>query len=631
MIPRRGLVPLAARAWVGDGSSGVLAAADGTVDWWCPQRADHPPVFSRLLSERGGALRVAVAGGASDRHVRLGAQRYLPGSNVAVTVLRGAESAIEIIDCMPWPGPSERPPGRLLRLVTALRGPAQVDIEVAPGGPWGPAGSVSGFSDGVAFDGTVVRAGTALRPVGAGRDPRTGRQVAHWQGSVWLDTGQSLVVTAERQAGERPAPLRVGEARRVIDDTVAAWRSWLSPAALEGPYAALAARGLLAVRSLVPYGNGAPFVAATTSLPRRVGGERQWDGRLARVGTVAAAAVTLRRVGLAEDAEAAEAWLRAALEDTGGAGPWPAPLLEVTGHPAAEAEELGLSGWRNSQPVVAGAPARRLDLDAAADVFGAVRAAPPPAPNATEGTGTPAALPRTAGPLTAAWPALAGVADWLVDNWTTPDHGVWLGGAGWGDPPAPAMLVASRLRVASALERAAGLARSANPFDLSALGWHQASRQILEWVETHGVAQAGGFRRGPSPTDGADAALLRVAWEGPWPVGHPLVVATVERVIERLSAGVLCYRQAPEVDDGVGGTDSPDLLATLWAARALAAGGRWEEAHERMEALVDLARPLGLLSAAADPLAGELLGNFPDTAVHLAFVDAAIDLAAGPI
>ena len=627
MIPSRGLVPLAARAWVADGSSGALCAADGTIDWWCPGRADNAAVLSRILNERGGAVRIALAGGATDRRVRLGTQHYLLNSNAAVTAMRGAESAIEIVDYLRWPGAAERPPGRIVRLVTATRGPAEVEIEVAPGGPWGPAAQVSGWSSGVAFDGTVVRTGTPMLPMSAGRDPRTGRQIAHWQGRVRLDAGESLVVTIERGGGEALSPLRVDTAHQALSDTVVAWRGWLAPAMLEGPYARLAARALLAVRSLVPFGSGAPFMAATTSLPRLPGGERQWDGRVTRLGTVAHAAVTLRGVGLVEDAEAAEAWLRAALEDTGGAGPWPAAVLDATGHPAPEAEDLGLSGWRGSQPVISGAPGGRLDLDGAADLWRAVRAAPPPSTTATE---APGALPRAAGPLTAAWPALVGAADWLGDHWATPDHGVWLGGAGWGEAPAPALLVSSRLRVATALGRAAELARSADPFDLSAVGWQQAARKVVEWVEANGVAATGGLRRDTSPTDYPDAALLRVAWEGPWPAHHPLVVGTVDRVVERLSAGALCYRQPPDLDDGAAGTDAPDLLASVWAVRALAAVGRWEEAHERIEALVDLAGPLGLLSAAADPLAGELLGNFPDTAVHLALVDAANALARGP-
>ena len=39
---------------------------------------------------------------------------------------------------------------------------------------------------------------------------------------------------------------------------------------------------------------------------------------------------------------------------------------------------------------------------------------------------------------------------------------------------------------------------------------------------------------------------------------------------------------------------------------------------------------MGLLSEAADPVSGELLGNLPHTAAHLALADAAMQLATGP-
>ncbi len=49
-----------------------------------------------------------------------------------------------------------------------------------------------------------------------------------------------------------------------------------------------------------------------------------------------------------------------------------------------------------------------------------------------------------------------------------------------------------------------------------------------------------------------------------------------------------------------------------------------------MEAVVAFAGPLGLLAEAADPVSGELLGNLPRASAHLALVDAAVALAAGP-
>ncbi len=136
----------------------------------------------------------------------------------------------------------------------------------------------------------------------------------------------------------------------------------------------------------------------------------------------------------------------------------------------------------------------------------------------------------------------------------------------------------------------------------------------------------------PGAPDEADAALLAVAWSGPWPVAHPLVAATVDRVTERLSSGSLLFRYSDRVADERAGPDHPDLEASLLAVRALARLGRWEEAHERMEGvtgLVTRAGP-GLLSETADPLSGELYGNLPSTAASLALVEAALALAGGP-
>lgn len=106
--------------------------------------------------------------------------------------------------------------------------------------------------------------------------------------------------------------------------------------------------------------------------------------------------------------------------------------------------------------------------------------------------------------------------------------------------------------------------------------------------------------------------------------------ATVDRVLDQLGSSGLLYRYTEKVDDGRAGPDNPDLLASLWGVKALARLGRWEEAHGRMETVLALAGRTGLLSEAADPVACELMGNLPATSVHLALVDAALELDRGP-
>ena len=126
----------------------------------------------------------------------------------------------------------------------------------------------------------------------------------------------------------------------MIDDTERAWRSWLDPVAYDGPYRGAVERSLLAIRALTGPG-GAPVAAGTTSLPRRVGSERNSDDRWVRLRNVAKASRVLAEVGLAEDAEAAEAWLRRAVSEA--PLPWPG-WLDPDGQPVPEVTELGLAG-----------------------------------------------------------------------------------------------------------------------------------------------------------------------------------------------------------------------------------------------------------------------------------------------
>jgi GH15 family glucan-1,4-alpha-glucosidase len=598
-------VPLASRAMIGDGVTAALVAADGTIDWYCPGGFDHPASLARLLDPRAGAVRVGPVrtGTAVRRRLPAGAQSYRDGSLVVDTELATGGARLLVVDFMPWAGPGVTPPGRIVRVATALAGPVDVEVEVIPGGLWGPARAVSGWSEGMVADRTVVHAGFPLESDALDRDhPR-------WRGVRRLDTGESMVVTIDDGPLGHHPPLSVDAALGLAEQTVTAWRSWLGPVVYDGGYGPALRRSALTVRALTSPAGG-PVAAATTSLPRRVGGERSIDDRVVRLTDAATASRTLASIGLSEDAEAAERWLRAAVE--GAATPWPVEL-DVEGGPVAELEELTLPGWRRSEPVVTGAVPGIVDHDLYGNVVSAISASR----TGPWGAGDD-------GPLVGAWPGLVEGADWLTDHWHEPDAGRW------GSTGRPVRLVASAVQAWVALDGMTRRAQAANPLDLAVVPWHRAARDILEWLETDGLGDDDALRRDPLPGDRPDAALLRVAWRGPWPAVHPIVTRTVDRTIERLESGYLLYRLPAEVDDGRPGPDNPDLLASLWAVRALARLERWEEAHERMEAILALAGGSGLLSEAADPTSGELLGNLPASAVHLAVIDAAGALTAGP-
>jgi GH15 family glucan-1,4-alpha-glucosidase len=68
------------------------------------------------------------------------------------------------------------------------------------------------------------------------------------------------------------------------------------------------------------------------------------------------------------------------------------------------------------------------------------------------------------------------------------------------------------------------------------------------------------------------------------------------------------------------------LACSFWLADNLCMQGRWDEAHELFERLLDLANGVGLLAEEYDPIARRQLGNFPQAFSHVALVNTAMNL-----
>jgi GH15 family glucan-1,4-alpha-glucosidase len=216
------------------------------------------------------------------------------------------------------------------------------------------------------------------------------------------------------------------------------------------------------------------------------------------------------------------------------------------------------------------------------------------------------------------------MADWLAEAWREPDHGIWQIRA------EPRHLTSSKLACWYTLDRMVELTRARDPLDLSAVAWREASREVVQWLESHGRAAGGGLRADLSPADPAEAHLVQLGRRNLWAGDERIVSRTVERVIARLGSGPFVARYDEYFADGLPAGEGAAVACSFWVVEALARLGRWEEAHERMEALCGFSGPLGLLPEQADPANGQFLGNLPHAASHLSLIRAALALAAGP-
>ncbi|MDQ3107453.1 MAG: glycoside hydrolase family 15 protein [Actinomycetota bacterium] len=588
MIGGGDALPLRAHGAIGDTATLALVAADGTIDWWCPGRFDAPAALFRILDPEGGAVRVGPSG-----PPRAGTQSYDEGTNVLRTRLAAPEGELEIVDFMPWDG--QRPSGRIVRIVTALRGRVDVDIDIQPGSGFGPARDVATWSGGMVFDGVVVHTGC----------PIDGRS-----GTIRLEAGERTVVVIEEHDDERrPEPLSLDKAFDLLDRTTTAWRSYLAPITYHGSYRADVERSLLALKLLTYGPTGTMVAAGTTSLPEHVGGERNWDYRYAWVRDASLAVDATYDAGLVDEAEHFNEWLLRILR---GASFPLRPLYDVDGAPLDPDDEqsLPLAGWRGSAPVrIGNGAADHLQLDFYADLVSTIHVEQ---------------FRRADSRVPDLWASLSRMADWLCTAWQQPDRGIW------EVRSEPQHIVSSKLACWYTLDRMVELARARNPIDLDAARWRESAHEIRSWLETNALRPDGGLLAVPGEPNSSDGYLVQVAWRNPWPGDDRVVDQTLDRMIRDLGEGPFLYRYPFGTNDGFPAGEGGFLACSFWTVEALAQRGRWEEAHERMEALCAFSRPLGLLPEQADPQTGDFLGNLPQAFSHLTLIQAALALGRGP-
>ena len=86
------------------------------------------------------------------------------------------------------------------------------------------------------------------------------------------------------------------------------------------------------------------------------------------------------------------------------------------------------------------------------------------------------------------------------------------------------------------------------------------------------------------------------------------------------------YHTSPEID-GLPRGEGAFLICSFWMADNLALQGRYAEARDIFERLLDLRNDVGLLSEQYDPETKRLVGNFPQAFSHVGLVNTARNLS----
>lgn len=594
MSPSRtnGFAPLRDYAVLGDMRSAALVASDGAIDWFAMPTMDSPPVCAALLDpEHGGSIMLAPT---APYEVT---RRYLPGSMVLETTYATADGSVRVLDALNLGALGTLPWTELARVITVDAGEVPLAWRVSPGHRLGRSRSWSHVRQGT----PMLLAGDCHLAVvtdGVGEPSTDGHAIA---GEFIARAGSPALLAV---IGSDAEPVHVpagGEIRDRVDRTVGAWRQWSELVAYNGRWRDIVLRSALTLKALTTQSTGAIAGAATTSLPEKIGGQRNFDYRFAWIRDASFALDAMSRLGLSEELHAGVSWMLDAVAQE-------APELRVfyalSGKPvSAQMDEVpGMTGYQGSLPVhVGNSAASQSQLGAYGDLLDAVWRYAEHGGRLDEATGT----------------MLGGMADRVCDTWRSPDAGLWE----LGDPE---QYTSSKIGCWTALDRAVRLADAGQITSLHVQRWKLERDQIHGFVDQECWSETKRAYTFYAGTDELDAAVLLAARTGFCAGDDPRLGTTIDAIAAELAAGgPLLYRYS-----GQEGKEGAFAACSCWLVEALVHAGRIQEAEDRFEAFVALANDVGLYSEEMNPADRALLGNIPQALTHLAVIGAATALHA---
>jgi GH15 family glucan-1,4-alpha-glucosidase len=580
-------------ALIGDLQTAALVGRDGAIDWLCLPRFDSPAVFAALLGDRdNGRWRLAPAGA-----TECGSRAYRGDTLVLDTVWETPTGTVKVTDFMPQ---RDRAPD-VVRVVECISGEVAMRSELT-----------------LRFDyGSIVpwvRRTDHHRVAIAGPDsvwlrseppvPMYGKDMRTYA-DFTVSAGDSVAFVLTWHPSHERTPRRV-EPYRALEQTLTDWTEWSGRCVYDGPWRAAVLRSMITLKALTYAPSGGIVAAATTSLPEEIGGVRNWDYRFCWLRDAALTLNALVSGGYLEEAHAWRDWLLRAVAGD------PADLQIMYGlageRRLPEYEVPWLKGYEGSAPVrVGNAAAGQLQLDVYGEVLDSLFLA----------------RERGMGDETHAWNLQRALMDFLESKWREPDEGLW-------EVRGPRrQFVHSKVMAWVAADRAVRTVEARPRLKGDAARWRAMRAQVHAEVcekgydpERNTFTQSYGSRE-------LDAATLLIPQVGFLPPSDPRVVGTVDAVRRELDHGGFVRRYTPDSGsvDGLPGGEGAFLACSFWLADALHTTGRTEEAGALFEKLLALRNDVGLLAEEWDPVAGRLLGNYPQAFSHIGLVNTALTLS----
>ena len=577
---------------VGDMQTAGLVGRDGSIDWLCFPRFDSGACFAAALGSRdhGRWLLAPDSGGPATE------RRYRKETLVLESEWVTPTGRVRVIDFMPPRG--QKPD--IVRIVEGLEGAVKMRTELiirfdyGNTVPW-----VRRLEDQTLIaiggpDALALRTPIDLEPEGLSHTAeftvRAGERVP-------------FVLTWFPSSQRPPTPV---DPERALAETESFWLQWIQSCQYDGVYREAVHSSLIALKALTYLPTGGIVAAPTTSLPERIGGDRNWDYRYCWLRDATFTLMAMLNAGFTEEARRWRDWLLRAIAGD------PAKMQILYGvageRRVPEAQLDWLPGYAGSSPVrVGNAAHEQFQLDVYGELIDSLH------------LGRMHGLPSDEH----VWSLQRHVMDFLEGAWDQPDDGIWEVRGGRRH------FTHSKVLAWVAFDRAiAGVEQ----LDLRgpADRWRRIRQTIHEEVCREGFnLELNSFTQAYGSAD-LDASALLIPLVGFLPPNDPRVIGTVRAIQRHLTRDGFVQRYATKntgAVDGLSGGEGVFLPCSFWLVDALLMLERQDEATALFEQLLAVRNDLGLIAEEYDPAEKRLLGNFPQAFTHVGLVNSAFNLS----
>jgi GH15 family glucan-1,4-alpha-glucosidase len=565
-------------ALIGDCETAALVGKDGSIDWLCWPDFSSPACFAALLGTAQNGRWLLAPKNPSKRVTR----RYREHTLILETRFETASGVLLLTDFMPV----RETHSDVVRIATCLEGSVRVRMELCIRFDYGRTVPWTGERNGNAW---AAAAGTGIAYLRTDQPVRTEEDVA--VADFMLSEGQHRSFTLTHVRASEDPPRRVN-VQKALKQTENFWVKWTSKSTYEGSWKREVERSLITLKALTYRPTGGIVAAPTTSLPERIGGDRNWDYRYCWLRDAAFTLESLLSVGYHEEAIAWREWL---LQAVGSSVRGMQIVYGMRGERHLPECELGwLPGYRRSQPVRMGNDAsEQLQLDVYGEVADAIVSM------------------KHAGirPSERLLQLQRGLADCAASLHRIPASGLW------EQRDKKEHYVYSKIMAWLALHHGIENQRGSKVGE-----WKGARERLHRQICRRGFNRKLGSFVQSYGSNILDASTLLIPIFGFLPFDDERVRGTMQAIQKRLSRSGFVYRFLPSTPRD---REAAFVACSFWMVQNLTGSGRRAEAEKLFDKLISKTNDVGLLSEEYDPLRNRFMGNFPQALSHIALINAA--------